>query len=217
MCGIAGIDRTRREALPPPGLADVSRRWRARCTTAAPTSSASTATRRAGPRARAALDHRPRDRAAADGQRGRHAVDRVQRRDLQLRRAARRAASRSAIGSARSSDTEVDRPRLRGVGRRPRSSASTASGRIALWDRRASDAGAGARPARRASAVPVRARRAALVRERGEGDLRRRSRRSLARSTRPASTRPSPSGRRCPPQAVFAGVARARARATSGS
>ncbi len=52
-------------------------------------------------RARPALDHRPRDRAAADVQRGRHALGRVQRRDLQLRRAARRARRRSAIGSGR--------------------------------------------------------------------------------------------------------------------
>ena len=45
---------------------------------------------------------------------------------------------------------------------------------VALWDAAHEDAGAGARPARRAPALPLRARRAALVRQRGEGDLRRR-------------------------------------------
>ena len=80
--------------------------------------------RRAG--ARPALDHRPRDRAAADVQRARHDLGGVQRRDLQPRRAARRADSpRTSLPDAQRH--RGDRPRLRRSGVRAHSCASTAS------------------------------------------------------------------------------------------
>ena len=63
--------------------------------------------RRRRPGARAPEHHRPRRRPAADVQRGRHRLDHLQRRDLQLRRAARRAASPAATRFRTSSDTEV--------------------------------------------------------------------------------------------------------------
>ena len=52
-------------------------------------------------------DHRSRRRRTADGQRRRHVLDRVQRRDLQPSRAAPAARGARAIGSAPSSDTEA--------------------------------------------------------------------------------------------------------------
>ncbi len=74
------------------------------------------------------VDHRPRERPAAAGQRDRTAVDRLQRRDLQLRRAEGRARSaRPSLPDPLRHGS--DRPRLRGVGRRGLRAASTASGR----------------------------------------------------------------------------------------
>ena len=65
---------------------------------------------------------------AAALQRGRHAVDRLQRRDLQLRRAARRAANRWAIASAPAATPRSSCTPRRPGARRP-STASTGSGR----------------------------------------------------------------------------------------
>ena len=62
--------------------------------------------RRRRPGARAPQHHRPRRRPPADVQRGRHRLDHLQRRDLQLRRAARRA-DRARPPFSTNSDTEV--------------------------------------------------------------------------------------------------------------
>ena len=108
--------RTRGE-LAPPTLESARARWRARCATAARTSSGSTATSAPGSRTRAC-----RSSISATGQQPltnetRHAVDRLQRRDLQLRRAARRArGARPPLPDPQRHRS--DRPRLRAVGRR---------------------------------------------------------------------------------------------------
>ena len=72
----------------------------------------------------------------ADVERGRLGRDRLQRRALQLPRAAPRAARRAGTASARATDTEVVAARLRGVGAGLRSTASTACSRFAIWDAR---------------------------------------------------------------------------------
>ena len=107
MCGIAGIlafdERARagradrgahdRHAAPP------RPRRRGTCVP-------SRGARRARPSA--PVDHRPLvRRPPADGQRGRHGVDHLQRRDLQPPRAARRASRRAGIAFARRRDTEA--------------------------------------------------------------------------------------------------------------
>ena len=105
---------------------------------------------------------------AADAQRGRHRLDHVQRRDLQLRRAARRA--------------RCARPPLPHAAPTPRSSStstrSTATDfveqlngqfAIALWDRDAPAPGAGARPRRHPAAVLRASTTARSVRLRGQG------------------------------------------------
>ncbi len=149
MCGIAGFVALR-DGAAAAGARGRSRRWSARCATAGPTSSGSTATRRAGARPRAALHHRPGHRAAAALQRGRHALGRLQRRDLQLRRAARRA-RRARPPLPHPQRHRGHRPRLRGLGRAAPSSASTASSRsrsgtraARRWSWRAT--GSGVRP-----------------------------------------------------------------------
>ena len=123
-------------------------------------------------RSHAAVDHRSRDRTAAASQRGRHGLGRVQRRDLQLRRAARRArAARASLPYPKRH--RGHRPRVRGLGRSMRSSASTASSRS-----RSGTPGE-SRSSWRATALGVRPlylcehAEPALLRERGEGDLRR--------------------------------------------
>ena len=68
------------------------------------------------PRHAAPEHHRPGRRPSADSQRGRQRLDRVQRRDLQLPRAPRRARSSAAIVRHRQRHRN-DRPCLRGVGR----------------------------------------------------------------------------------------------------
>ena len=150
-----------------------SARWRRRCATAARTSSALYRDARAGlAHARLSIIDLA-TRPAAAVERGRHALGRLQRRDLQLRRAARRAARARAIGSARRAT-----PRSSSTPTRPgattRSRASTASSRSRCGTRRARTLVLARDPRRRAPALPVRARRPALLRERGEGDLRRR-------------------------------------------
>ena len=125
MCGIAGIVALGAAPAPEPrsaaahgGRAQPPRPGRVR-----PLSR-----RRRRPRARAPVDHRPRHRPAADGRRAAHHVDRVQRRDLQLPRAARRADARSATASARAATPRSScRPGTPGAS--APSSASTASGR----------------------------------------------------------------------------------------
>ena len=69
-----------------------------------------------GARHAAAEHHRPRDRPSADSQRGSDGLGRLQRRDLQLPRAAAASSRPPATGSTRPA-TPSDRPRLRGVGR----------------------------------------------------------------------------------------------------
>ena len=126
--------------------------------------------RRAG--ARPPLDHRSRHRPAAALQRGRHALDRLQRRDLQLRRAARGApGARPPLPDPQRH--RGDRPRLGGLGR-ARVRAVQRPVRDRALGRPPRDARPRARPAGRPAALPLRARRAPLVRQRGEGDLRRR-------------------------------------------
>ena len=120
----------------------------------------------------------------------------VQRRDLQLRRAARRA------GGARPplphpQRHRGDRPRLRGLGR----------ARLRALQRPVGDRASGTRSARRLvlardrtrrpPALLLRARRPALLRQRGEGASSRPIRRSRAPSIPSASTRRSRSGRWC--------------------
>ncbi len=121
------------------------------CATAAPTSSASIAIAPRGPRPRAALDHRPRHRPAAARQRGRHALGRLQRRDLQLRRAAGGARALGHRFRTRS-DTEVIVHAYEewGEGAFERFNGQFA---VALWDDARGDARARARPARRAPAL----------------------------------------------------------------
>ena len=142
------------------------------------------------------LDHRP----AAALERGRHGLDRLQRRDLQLRRAARR--TRGARPPVPHEERHRGhRPRLGGVGRAGvRPLQRPVGGRpVGLRGR--------ARSCWRAIPFGVRPlyvcehARPALLRQRGEGDLRRRRRRFRARSTRSASSRRSPSGPPCRPRA----------------
>ena len=107
------------------------------------------------------------DRPAADSQRGRHRLGRLQRRDLQLPRAARRARSAPGIAS-------TPPPTPRSSSTPTRSGASDAFARlrgmfgIALWDR--ADAGAVARArSRRHQAAALRAaRRPAVLRLRDQ-------------------------------------------------
>ena len=137
----------------------------------------------------------------------------VQRRDLQLRRAARRArGARPPLPHAQRH--RGHRPRLRGVGRARLRALQRPVGARALG-RRARRAGAGAR-SRSACGRSTSAEHAAGSISRARS---RRSspptRRSRARSIPPASSRPSRSGPVVPPQSVFAGRRGARARATS--
>ena len=156
-------------------------------------------------RARAALDHRSGHRPAAARQRGRHALGRLQRRDLQLRRAARRARARWATPSARRATPRSSSTPSRSGATRP-SSASTGSSRSRSGTRASSALVLARDPARRAAALRLRARGPRLLRERGEGHLRRRPADPARASIRSASTRPSRSGRSSPPRTVFAGV-----------
>ena len=132
MCGIAGYYRL-------PVAPDARRGLLARMIGAmahrGPDGNGVLRRRRRRPGARAAQHHRRRRRPAADVQRGRHRLDHLQRRDLQLRRAARRA--------------DRARPRASGPAPTPRSSSTstrsagpTASSALngdfafALWDAR---------------------------------------------------------------------------------
>ena len=157
MCGIAGVDASARGRCRRPTLraargdgrrAPPPRPRRVRPLPRSP--------RR--PRARAAVDHRPRHRPAAARERARHAVDRLQRRDLQLRRAARRA-RRARPPVPDPQRHRGHRPRLRGVGRRTRSARFNGQWAVGAVGRRAPRAGAGARSVRRAAALRRRARR----------------------------------------------------------
>ena len=102
MCGIAGI----LSSTAPVREAELRGMCAAMCT-AGPTTRASTSARGVGLGMRRLSDHRPRDRRPADLQRGRHGVGRLQRRDLQLPRAAARARGARATLLARARDTEV--------------------------------------------------------------------------------------------------------------
>ena len=148
--------------------------------------------------------HRPRVGPAAGAQRGRHGLGGLQRRDLQLPRAAARA--RGA------------RPHLRDDAPTPRSSStSTRSAApdcvdklrgmfaFAVWDAREAAAPARARPPRHQAALLRRGRRAALLRLRAEGAPGA-ARRRAASSTGPRSGICSPAWRRRPTQSIVAGV-----------
>ena len=135
-------------------------------------------------RPRAPEHHRPRGRRAADGQRRRHRLGHVQRRDLQLRRAARRAAAARpslphAVGHRGA------RAPVRGARRRLRRAPQRPVRHRAVG-RAAAAPGAGARPRRHPAAVSTpwsaaasrspprsrrcsRCRRAAPLRCRGSG------------------------------------------------
>ena len=152
-CAASRAPSRLRDRAPRRRCDDARRDGRRARATAGPTSSGVYRDDARGARARAPVDHRPRHRPAADVERGRHAVDRVQRRDLQLRRAARRARRAAATGSARrATPRSSSTPTRRG--------ASDAFERfngqwaVALWDAARERAGARARPARRAAAVP---------------------------------------------------------------
>ena len=149
--------------------------------------------RRPGPRA--AVDHRSFHRPAADGQRGRDPLGRLQRRDLQLHRAARRA-HRARPRVPHPERHRGHRARLRAVGRRRVRALQRPVGARALGHPR-QEAGAVAGQARHPPAVLLRARRPLLLRQRGQGHLRGGPRRSRVRSTPSGSTRPSRSGRSC--------------------
>ena len=122
MCGIAGIV-VLRDGQAPPAIATTCCDGR-RAASPRPGRVRRLPRRARRPRPRPAVHHRPRDRPAAALQRGRLAVDRLQRRDLQLRRAARRARWRAATASApratprsSSTPTRVGRGRLRALQR----------------------------------------------------------------------------------------------------
>ena len=108
MCGIAGIFAYLDVA--PPSTATSSRASTHRMAARGPDGSGDwfSADRRVGLRPPAARDHRSlRARRAADAQRRRHAHHHLQRRDLQLPRAARGARSARATRFRTDSDTEV--------------------------------------------------------------------------------------------------------------
>ena len=75
------------------------------------------------------------EREPADVERGRHGPGRLQRRDLQLPRAARAGSWRAATASDRERHRS-DRPPLRGEGRRPASRDLDGMFAIAIWDER---------------------------------------------------------------------------------
>ena len=210
MCGIAGIDRSAGR--------DAAAGARGRCVAHGRRAAPSRPRRvrhlprpARRPRARAAVDHRSRDRPAAARPTRTGTIWVVFNGEIfnyvELR------AELAALGHRfrTQSDTEVIVHAYEAWGD---DAFARFNGQwaIALWDARDADAGARARPARRAAALPLRARRAALVRERGEGDLRRRSDRSRARSIRSASTRRSRSGRTVAPAVGVRRDHRARAR-----
>ena len=159
MCGICGIVSTGPAARPGPAAAND----RAGCGIAGPDGNGCFRDRQRRARPRPPGDHRHGWRRAAAVQRGRDALDHLQRRDLQLRRAAR--------GAARARPPLPHGERHRGrrctpgrSGARRASPASTASGHWRLWDRRSERAGALPRPAGSPAAVLHRARPAVCVR-----------------------------------------------------
>ena len=169
--------------------------------------------RRAG--AHPAGHHRHRGRRPAAVQRGRDALDHLQRRDLQLRRARARSCAAAATSSAPPATPRSSSTRGRS-GARTASPGSTASGRSRCGTAREqrlvlSRDRLGVRPLFYI-ARPARP----GVRLRGQGAVRRPGRRR-APSTRPGSTRRSPTGRRSPRARCSAGVAAARARARTRS
>ena len=103
------------------------------------------------------------------------AVRHVQRRDLQLRRAARTSCVRSATASARERH-RGHRPSVSARGATARSSRFNGQFAIALVEPRGQHARSRARSARGAAAPPRASARARRLRERGQGDLRGRSR-----------------------------------------
>ena len=149
MCGIAGIVSLR-DDLPPPELDQLGRMAGA-LEHRGPDEFGLYRDRRAGLAPRAALDHRSRERPAAAHQRDRHALDRLQRRDLQLRRVARRARALGHRFKTRS-DTEVIVHAFEQWGEEAfrRFNGQWA---VALWDSARVAAGAGARPLWRAAAL----------------------------------------------------------------
>ena len=103
MCGICGVAATE----PGQTTGQSSRPSSTRLHHRGPDARGCFAGRRARDRPEPPGDHRPRHRRPADHERGPHGRGRSQRRDLQLPRAARRAAARRATSSAREGDTEV--------------------------------------------------------------------------------------------------------------
>lgn len=128
-----------------------------------------------------ALDHRPRGRPAADGHR--RGGDRVQRRGVQLRRAARRALGprphvRDGVGHG------GDPPRVARVGPGLRAAAQR-DVRLRALRPGAARGPLRARPLRREAPLPARRRRAGALRVGGEGPPGERRRAGRGRARRP--------------------------------
>ena len=151
--------------------------------------------RRPGPRA--SVDHRPVDRPAAARQRGRHAVGRLQRRDLQLRRAADRArGARPPLPDPKR--YRSDRPRLRGSGATTAFRRFNGQWAIALWDEPTGTLVLARDPFGVRPLYVCEHGGRLYFAQRGEGDLRRR-RDAIPRAFDPRGTRrrSSRSGPRC--------------------
>ena len=138
-------------------------------------------------------------------ERARHAVGRLQRRDLQLRRAARASWQAAATASGPAATPKSSSTPTRSGATTP-SAASTASGRsrcgtpnAASWSWRAIPSACGRSTSPSTAGAPV-------VRQRGEGDLRRGRGRCRARSIPRASTQLFTFWTPVAPQTVFAGV-----------
>ena len=143
-----------------------------------------------GPGDAAPADHRPRDRAPAHPERGRHGVGRLQRRDLQLPGAPPRARGAWACLLHRDGHGD-DRPPLRGGPGRLREEAARHV-RLRPLGCAPPDAAGGSRPAGHQAALLCRGRRQAPLRVGAEGAAavgRRRGRPQLERGQPPLHVR----------------------------